>query len=353
MNLLSLPVVSIVWALAAPHPTLPALVERYRSGERDAAVHEVAAWSRDRLRQQTGRIEWRLKRREDLGVPLTGVIMLHTDAAVFSRANHRPFASDLQVAAARALVRLLPADPADASFARRWYLALASYDQGLWDGDRARDLLEEGRQRFPRDAEMLVALGSVYEMEGSLPPPAPPAAGVARPGGIVARTYAATVRDRREALEKAEEAYRQALSLDPALTEGRLRHGSVLCRLGRGDEALAELARALEGAVDERTRYLAHLFTGHELEAAGRLDDAAQEYRASIEAEPRCQAGRLALAHVLDRLRSRESAAELLEEAVAPDDDAGGRQDPWWTYPFGEAARAESLLDALRQEALR
>jgi tetratricopeptide (TPR) repeat protein len=342
----------LVWAVAAEtRLSLTTLVERYRAGDREAAVREVATWPRERLQQQIARVQWRLQRKEDLGVPLTLIVMLHTDAAMLNRAHRRPFASDVQTEAALALVRLVRADPMRASFARRWYLAAASYEQGLWDAERARRLLEEARRQFPQDAELLVTLGSVDEMEGSLPPPPPPEPGVARPGSIVARSYDTATHDRREELLKAEETYRQALALEPTSLEGRLRRARVLARLGQGAEALAELGRVLEGQVDERTRYLAHLFTGHELEAEGRLEDAAAAYRQAVEATPHCQAGRLALAHALDRLRSRESAAEILLQAVAPDDGAGGRRDPWWTYPFGQADRVESMLDALRREA--
>jgi tellurite resistance protein len=107
----------------------------------------------------------------------------------------------------------------------------------------------------------------------------------------------------------------------------------------------------LESPADERTRYLAHLFTGHELEAEGRLADAAAAYQKAVEAAAHCQAGRLALAHALDRLRSKESAAEVLLQAITPVDEADGHRDPWWTYPFGQADRVESILDGLRREA--
>jgi len=331
--------------------THSALVERYRTGDREAAVREVASWPRPRLQQQVGRIQWHVQRGEAPGVSLTAAIMLHTDAAVLTREQQRPFASDLQLDAARTLVGLLQADPKQASFARRWYLAVAAYEQGLWDAGRARRLLDEARRRFPQDVEILVALGSVSEMEGSLPAPEPPAAAVARPGGIMARIYDASVVDRQAVLRKAEETYRQAIALEPALPEGRLRRGEVRARLGQRDEALAELGWALQNAPDDRTRYLARLFTGRVLEAEDRLEEAATAYRAAIEVASRCQAGRLALGRVLDRLRSRESATEVLLQAVAVDEGQGPRHDPWWTYPFGAASGYEPMLAQLRQEA--
>ncbi|HUL76052.1 MAG TPA: hypothetical protein VL691_02225 [Vicinamibacteria bacterium] len=354
MGLSSLYAVWLIWAVAAETPvSLTALVDRYLAGDRDGAVREVAAWPRERLKQQIAQVQGRLQGKPDLGCPLTLVVMLHTDAAMFDRAHRRPFAADLQTEAALALVRLVQADPAGASFARRWYLGVASYEQGLWDAGRARRLLEEARRRFPQDAELLVALGSVDEMEGSLPAPPPPPPGLARPGGIVVRSYDAAVHDRREELRKAEEGYRQALALEPALVEARLRRGRVLARLGQGAESLSELGKVLESPADGRARYLAQLFTGHELEAEGRLEDALAAYRRAVEAAPQCQAGRLALAHALGRLRSRESAAEVLLQAITPADAGDGRRDPWWAYPFGQADRAGAILDGLRQEAGR
>ena len=352
MGLSSLYAVCLVGAVAAETPlSLADLLERYRGGGREEVVSEVAAWPRERVWKHVERVQGRVQGKQDLGGPLTLVVMLHTDAALLDRARRRAFGSDLQMEAARAFVRLVPADPVGASFARRWYLGVASYEQGLWDAGRARSLLEEARRRFPQDAELLVALGSVDEMEGSLPPPSPPPPAVARPGGILVRSYDASAHDRREELMKAEESYRQALALEPGLGEARLRHARVLARLGEGAESLAELGRVLEGPVDERARYLAHLFAGHVLEEGGRPEEAVAAYRRAVEAAPRCQAGRLALAHALDGLRSQEGAALVLLQAITPDDAEGGRRDPWWTYPFGQADRVGSILDGLRREA--
>jgi predicted Zn-dependent protease len=115
------------------------------------------------------------------------------------------------------------------------------------------------------------------------------------------------------------EAYARALSLadDPDV---RLRRALALERLGRGDEAIAELERVRasrpgDAAVSAR---LAERY-----EAAGRLGEAEAELRAAAEAQPDRAAGWERLA----RFYARAGRTAKMKDALAKARQAGARSE--------------------------
>ena len=99
---------------------------------------------------------------------------------------------------------------------------------------------------------------------------------------------------------EAEAALREALTLDPGLTEARLRLGHILLAEGRLAEAEGLLIQAEARAGDDRGRYLARLFLGRTADGSGRPGEAAGFYRRAVEAWPEAQTARLALALLLE-----------------------------------------------------
>ncbi|MGH2570683.1 MAG: tetratricopeptide repeat protein, partial [bacterium] len=115
--------------------------------------------------------------------------------------------------------------------------------------------------------------------------------------------------DLRENWPAAIEKYEEALRLKPGYAKCHLNLGVDLARVGRRDEAMANLEAA------ERldpSYYRPPYNRGLLLEEDGRWEEAADAYRRAVEREPRYLLGRAALAEALLVLgRTEEAAAEL------------------------------------------
>jgi tetratricopeptide (TPR) repeat protein len=321
-------------------------VERYHHGDREAAIQEVTTWSEERLVREIGQATAG-------GFPFATAAMLHTDGALRAQSQSDAGGSARQLETARILVERLPKD---SPFARRWYLATGYHLMGrLVDPGSARFLLGRGLRRFPRDAQIALALGAVAEMEarmtelaGWLPLLDQRTAG-ARTGSSARARAEHEIADRRTLLTNAEEEYRRALTADPELVEAHLRRARVLALLGRTTEAQNELEWVVAHAQEGPLLYLAHLFRGRIEQEAGRLEASVASYRLAVAKDPECQTGNLALGQVLDRLGERASAVEVWRKAATAHD----HDDSWWLYFYGRFHRSEALFDALRQEATR
>jgi tetratricopeptide (TPR) repeat protein len=271
--------------------------------------------------------------------------MLHLDRAVVEPAGTEAGASHLNWS--RELVRLLPGVDPDPTFQRDWYIVVSAYLQGQLRLAELDEHLSEARAAFPDDAQVLLAWGLMREAEAS-------------PGGSVVievlrlRTSALRLRfpDEESALADAERYFREALERDPGLHEARLRHGRVLGRLERPDEALRELDAVRTAHAEPRQTYLAALFAGAVLGRAGRLPEAVEAYRAAAGLYPRCQTATLALSYAMRKSGARDEALALVRQALDHDSDAEC-VDPWWLYDFGLGPQGDALLDRLRAEVRR
>jgi tetratricopeptide (TPR) repeat protein len=200
--------------------------------------------------------------------------------------------------------------------------------------------LARAQQRFPQDPFVPLALGSVHEALAM--PHALAEASVGRQGNVERwRQEERTFR-----LEKALEAYRQAIALDPSLAEAHLRLGHALLLTGKAADVEAALAKVPETTTDTRWRYLAELFRADLAESRGDVAAARQRYAAALEVWPQAQAPILALS----RLSASEGdwpAAKARLASLEPQN--GGRfEDPWWAYPFGQAWRLDAAVATLR-----
>lgn len=282
-------------------------------------------------------------------LPLRAAVLLHSQRDVVDR----PFeiegesispscGTQLHDAAAGSLVEwLLLQQPQARDFARRFYLAMTlrtHHDLCVAD---ARTWANAGLVRFPKDAELLLALGTAEEVIELRLTPAPlvPLTRDQRGG--------ASVREHRELLERARLALEQALAAQPRLHEARLRLGNVLWRLGQNG-ARAALQEVLAQNDDPWILQLGHLFLGRHYESAGQLREATLEYRAALAEEPHSETAAVALAYALALSGDRAEARAVTVQALA---DARRRPvDAYRKYLAGRYARAEALWQDLRNE---
>lgn len=103
----------------------------------------------------------------------------------------------------------------------------------------------------------------------------------------------------------AEDAYRQALELDPSMVDARLNLGRLLHEAGRTIEAEGQYLRALESRPDDPTA----LFNlGVALQDLGRLAEAAEIYEKALEIDPALADAHYNLAVVYEELGRKKSA---------------------------------------------
>ena len=116
--------------------------------------------------------------------------------------------------------------------------------------------------------------------------------------------------DEREATRQ----YRQALAIDPDLTEARVQFGRALQRAGDPEQAVEELGRAADQGGGGPTGALAQLFLGEILDERGDAEEAARRYRSALEQDPTLQQAGLALATILWRTGDRAGTLEVPSE---------------------------------------
>ncbi len=137
----------------------------------------------------------------------------------------------------------------------------------------------------------------------------------ARPDGWAALGFVLSHQNR---LLEAEGAYAQALALDPGNAALSRRHGSLLARLDRPEEALAALARAQSRGVRGFEMEFAR---GRALSQLGRLAEAERAYAAAVELRPRHADAQLYLARVRQALGDPDFSRSLAAAVLAARDD--------------------------------
>ncbi len=180
--------------------------------------------------------------------------------------------------------------------------------------DEARGVAAELSARFPRSAEVLVAIAGVEQRSGSL----------------------------LAALDR----FQEALRLDPKLTEARESLGDILSALGKLSEAAEEYRAALLAGGDRLDRARWARKRGHALLVSGRLAEAEAALREAAAADPQDAATRSDLARALIALGRPREALGALDEA-----QRFGERDP--SIEYSRAQVHFSLGDAAAgQEAL-
>jgi tetratricopeptide (TPR) repeat protein len=364
----ALPAAILGLVLAAPAETrgpLPgylALIHDYARGERAQAVAGLGAWSTRALDGQFGEVS-RLVRKAELcrcqepleGVSLRAAILLHMDRdrveqPVSDDAEHPRPCPGRHAKLASRYASLLAGLPDGGDFARRYFLAMVL--RCHWDFclEEALPFGKEGLALFPRDADLLLALGAVYEKGAILAIPAFRTQVSGLPPGQRddQRVNAA---ERRRWMNEARRCFDEAVAASPESALPRLRLGRVRYWLGEPEPARKAVQEALERTDEAEIQFLAHLFLGRIEEEAGRALEAVGEYRVAVAIDPRSQPAVVALAHALQLAGDAEPARSVLERGLAI---AGrpGHRDAYWSYLMGDAERGQELVEALRRESL-
>ena len=293
-------------------------LDAYLEGDFESAVATLLQWPAKEILAAARRL------------PQTGdaqretALMLHTDLAMVLRRHGRTQGARTHLAIGRALLEGSPPD-----LHREWLMALAYSHQASLRPAEALVLYDECAQAFPDAAEARLGAGTLHERTAFLPE--------GFGGGTLDEPP-------QMAAEAAEAAYREALSIQPSLTEARLRLARVFQKTDRVDQALAQLSLVVESSQDASLTALAHLFWGEIDAAAGDVDGAIEHYRAAVDADSALQVAALALAEALHRRDGRQASVDALLPALEP-----GRTSPWITYRQGPQELATSSIRELRQ----
>ncbi len=352
MMLLALLLAATGAAEGARHdaPEYLALGASYRRTGSATAVDAIRTWTTSevakaqrQLRSRGGQLRERASSPDELDLRhVEWAALLHLEAGLRALQETNQAEGEAQLAAGGALVRWtaevasdrvkdagLPAErrlspriaPADYhSAAAGAALAVGFPGLAAAHGEAARDAA-------PTDVEALLALA------------------VARDG--LAHIQSAEGRsESRHTREKAADAFRDVLAVDPSIVEARLRLGRILAEEGRVVEAEPLLDQAQRDGTP-RQRYLALLFAARVSERRGDAGAAFRAYSRALEAQPDGSAARLGLALQLERQAGSAAARTAVIEALSRGERLGAAADPWSNYPFGDVDGAASTMKRL------
>ncbi len=157
---------------------------------------------------------------------------------------------------------------------------------------QAKTLAERAADEFPREPDIQIALGNVYDLRGELEP--------------------------------ARDAFRRALESDDTLTLAHYNLGAVLERLGEEDEAERSYREAIVCETDGGSMFEASAALGALLRRTGRLDEAAFVYETYLEEDPINVDILVEHGICLSDLDEFEFAVERFELALSLDQEHGG-----------------------------
>jgi len=349
------------------------LIDSYRTGDVKGAVAEILRWPREHVeRSATDLVASVLAAPDDDpragSAVLEAAILLHTDAAIVAEPGdlraaefHMAMAEALvegvdrvreSRAALRAAPRLVPT--------RDWLLVAVGWWQGRWQLGPAGELLERLLRAVPDDPQVRLAAGMYEEARH-----AHESRTMAQYGRLPRGPMSLGLQDARTTLRMRDEAqirqrlvdaaghFERALRADPGLHEARVRLARVEILRGNPGEADDLLVLAREGSRDPVVLYLAELFTGRRADVTGAAEAAVAAYQRATLQLPHAQAGRVALAHALERRGRIAEARAALQAAMAEPRATTFSADPWWDYQFGYARHGSVLLDRLRARVVR
>jgi VWFA-related protein len=252
-------------------------------------------------------------------------LLLHTDLAMVLRRHAHKEGAETHLTIGRALLEAAPLP----DLHREWLMALAYAHQASYYPAEALAFYTECARAFPEVGEARLGAGTLHERIAFLPDGFPR-------GNLNVRP--------RPAAREAERWYREALRVQPSLTEARLRLARVLQRTDRVDEAVHELSLVVESSHDATLRALAHLFWGEIVEARGDVDGAIEHYRAALAADGDLQVAALGLAQALHQRDGRRAAVDALVPALGD----GGGTTPLLAYRRGPQRLSTSPLREMR-----
>jgi VWFA-related protein len=292
------------------------LLTSYRRGHFDEARNQLATWTDDRVKNLVDEL------RSSDADPRTwqAAVLLHTELSAYNAWGLSAETRALHLQAAETFVARIPGEKA---FNRDWLLTVAC----IYHGSNlavSRHYLEVAGERFPDDAEILLATGVTYEIS---------AAGMPR------------------SLSTAEKFYRRAIHADSDLAEAHLRLGKVLQERGgnRREEAMRELGWVVDNASDPYMLYLANLFLGDLHKSKDDFVTAADFYRSAVESEPRWQIAHIALSQALHASGDRFEARNVMQKALRLPGHDPSYVDGYRLYALGQLTKVPQMLAELRQ----
>ncbi len=159
------------------------------------------------------------------------------------------------------------------------------------DLDHALTLSERAADEFPKDADVLIALGNVYDLRGDL--------------------------------ERAKEAFERAIAVEPTGALQYYNAGAVLERLGDIELAEHNYRSALEVDGEGPTLFEANAALGALLRRTGRLEEAAEVYSAYLDEDPLSVDMLVEHGICLSDLDDFEEAVDRFRTALSFDPDHG------------------------------
>ena len=312
-----------------------AAVSSYCAGRFEDAVRAATDMSEELIRNALKDL------RKDVRTQQCAV-MLHTEVAFSLPVRGPTTAWQFHVAQARQQLAELRRMRESSEFERQWYLFVSSALQADQELEQVHTHLVLARDRFPRDADVLVSSGAEYELYALSSSAVPRAVQGSR--NFVVRSYEPQ-QDRKEALDGAFRFLTAAVAAAPDHDEARVRLGRVLFLQGHYAQAIEHLDVARGRAQDDGLRYLAATFEAAAEKGLGRTDRAATLYAQALKIF-RGQSASVGLSDLYyESGRFAEAAATLMTGLV------GQAVDPWFTYSRGDSWRKASRLEALRRMA--
>jgi tetratricopeptide (TPR) repeat protein len=262
--------------------------------------------------------------------------MLHTDMVLRLEVSS-PADASTHLRLARQLTESLDGRaPLTTPFQRNWLAFAASFFLWQTKPAQADAYIEAGLRRFPAESQFQRLAGTAEELRAHMLDPT-------LHDEVEIRGMRVTAA--RSHLAAAEQHYRQALLLNPADAEVRLRLGRVLFLSNRIGESRQQFEALLGmNPIRPDLSYLNHLFFGALLHYARDLQAAAKEYDAALAIGPRYQSAAIARGFLDDAAGSaRWIEGWARTEWQTP--------DPWNDYQNGHLDR--EALTWLRTEGLR
>ena len=333
----------LVRAVPEPQTPLLRLVDLYRRGAlSDVDLSRFSTAERDAFLERLKKV----REMRYLGIPLTrepddpciqAVSLVETELAMrHSERSGWPGADD-RFQGAWDTTFWIEDPELQTAFQRDWLLAAGLFHHELIFLNvaeeaftRADRFFDNAVRRYPDDPEVLLAAGALLEWSGSLR------------WGVASH------------LKEAEDLYARALRLAPDDRVALLRHGLVLEKLGRREEAGVLLRRLLELGAREDLLYRSRMALGKIAEASRNLSEAVSHYEAASAAIPSWQVAYLALGHALHSAGAHDRARAVLDRAFSMDGKAADETFMgWWSYELGLALRFEPLFQRMRAEVMR
>lgn len=242
---------------------------------------------------------------------------------------------------ARRLLDEVTPSPTTDDLVRAWYYAMVARDVAQRRWGTAAPTLSRARRVLPNDARIIFYSGLQHEAMAAPDVQNAMAAMRTRPTARVG------VMSEEVELLDAERFFRQAITIDPAFAEARLRLGHVLGCLGRQGEAAEELQRATAELTDPQLLYYAAMFLGRADTQLGRRDEAHKAFERASGLFPLAQAPLIAEGQLARREDDPPRALASVGRLLNLPGNSRSRNDPWWAYDVFAGRDADDLMTAL------